>query len=416
MRYPVVLAALLITAAPFTAGVAGETWPEFRGPNGVGVATDVDLPAEFGDERNVVWKTAIPGWGHSSPVVWGDQIWMTTATEDGLQMSAVAVDAATGAILHNVLLFENDTVGEGHHESNSFASGSPVIEQGRVYCHFGHYGTACLDTTSGDVVWQRRDIDVDEFRGPASSPIIFENLLIIHFDGIDRQFVMAFDKATGETVWRTVRDIDFGTDVGDQKKGFGTPGVFTIDGRKQLVSPTAVETITYDPRTGQEIWRVRHGGMNAAARPLYAHGLVYIAAGKDDSKIVAVSPGTGDLTESGVAWKSGRQVSTKASPLVIGDLLFMVTDDGIATCRDARTGTIYWRERLAGDYWASPVSDGEKIFAFSKDGVVPVFAVSKEFKLLAENRFDEGFHSTPAIADNAMFLRSRHHLYRIEKR
>lgn len=396
--------------------VGGDHWSEFRGPNGIGVAAEADLPAEFGDEKNVTWKAAIPGWGHSSPVVWDDQVWLTTATEDGLKMSAVAVDATNGKILHEILLFENESVGEGHHEVNSFASGSPVIEAGRVYCHFGHYGTACLDTATGKVVWKRRDIEVDEWRGPASSPIVFENLLIIHFDGIDRQFVMALDKTTGETVWRTVRDIDYGTDVGDLKKGYGTPSVFTIGGRKQLVSPTAVATITYDPRTGQEIWRVRHGGMNAAARPLFAHGLVYIAAGEDDTSLVAVKPGQGDLTDDGIAWKSGRMVSAKPSPLVIGDLLFMVSDAGIATCRDAKTGKIYWTERLGGDFWASPVSDGDKIFAFSKDGQVPVFSAAKEFKLLAANQFDEGFHSTPAIADNAMFLRSRHHLYRIERR
>ncbi|MGC1273328.1 MAG: PQQ-binding-like beta-propeller repeat protein [Planctomycetaceae bacterium] len=396
--------------------VAGDRWPEFRGPNGIGVAAEADLPAEFGDEKNVTWKTAIPGWGHSSPVVWENQVWMTTATEDGLKMSAVAVDATNGKILHKVLLFENESVGEGHHEMNSFASGSPVIEEGRVYCHFGHYGTACVDTATGKILWQRRDIDVDEWRGPASSPIVFENLLIIHFDGIDRQFVMALDKTNGKTIWRTKRDIDYGTDVGDLMKGYGTPGVFEIGGRRQLVSPTAVETITYDPRNGEEIWRVRHGGMNAAARPLYAHGLVYIAAGEDDTSLVAVKPGAGDLTADGIAWKSGRMVSAKPSPLVIDDLLFMVSDAGIATCRDAKTGKIHWTERLGGDFWASPVSDGDKVFAFSKEGKVPVFAASKKFELLADNQFDEGFHSTPAIADDAMFLRSRHHLYRIEDR
>ena len=409
------LLCLVVTAFPLPVP-AGGNWPEFRGPNGVGVVPEADLPAAFGETENVVWKTEIPGWGHSSPVVWNGQIWMTTATDDGLAMSAVCVDAGSGKLLKEVLLFENDSVNPGHHPTNSYASCTPAIEAGRVYCHYGHYGTACLDTQTGEVVWQRRDIEVDEYRGPGSSPVIFENLLIINFDGIDKQFVMALDKTTGKTVWRTERTIDYGTDVGDMMKGYGTPSIFNIAGRPQLVSPTAVETITYDPHTGDEIWRVRHGGMNAAARPLYEHGLVYIAAGKDDSMIVAVKPGSGNLTEEGVVWKSGKMVSMKPSPLVIGDLLFMVGDTGIASCRDALSGKIYWAERLNGDFWASPVSDGAQIFAFSKEGKAVVFAAEKKFRLLAENQFEEGFHSTPAIVENAMFLRSRHHLYRIEKK
>jgi outer membrane protein assembly factor BamB len=394
---------------------AANHWAEFRGPNGTGLALDADLPVQFGENENVTWKTEIHGWGHSSPVVWDDQIWMTTATEDGLKMSAVCVDANTGKIVYDLLLIENKSVSPDQHAANSFASCTPVIEEGRVYCHFGHYGTFCIDTKTGKVVWQRRDIVVDEYRGPASSPILFENLLIVNCDGVDVQFVLALDKRTGKTVWKTDRTIDYGTEVGDLKKGYGTPSLIKVNGQLQLVSPTAVETITYDPRTGKELWRVRHGGMNAAARPLYEDGLVYIAAGKDDSSLVVVKPGKGDLTKSGVAWKSGKGVSQKPSPLLIDGKLFMISDSGVASCRDAKTGEIIWQERIGGDFWASPVSDGKKIFCFSKEGKVPVFAVSDEFKLLAENHFDEGFHSTPAIVGNTMFLRSRHHLYRIEK-
>jgi len=409
------LSCLLIAAFALPLA-ASNNWAEFRGPNGTGLALDADLPVTFGGSENVTWKTAIHGWGHSSPVVWGDQVWMTTATEDGLKMSAVCVDANTGKVVRNLMLFENESVSPDQHAANSFASCTPVIEEGRVYCHFGHYGTACIDTKTGKVVWQRRDIVVDEYRGPASSPILFENLLIVNCDGVDVQFVLALDKRTGETVWKTDRTIDYGTEVGDLKKGYGTPSLIKVNGQLQLVSPTAVETITYDPRTGKELWRVRHGGMNAAARPLEYEGLVYIAAGKDDSSLVVVKPGKGDLTKTGVAWKSGKGVSQKPSPLLIDGKLFMISDTGVASCRDAKTGDIIWQERLGGDFWASPVSDGKKIFCFSKEGKVPVFAASDEFKLLAENQFDEGFHSTPAIVGDTMFVRSRHHLYRIEKK
>lgn len=399
---------------PKAAGGTPASWSQFRGPNGVGVDESADLPASFGDAKNVAWKTPIHGWGHSSPVVWGDQVWVSTASEDGLKMSALCVDAGSGKVVHDLLLFENESVSKEQHASNSFASPSPTIEDGRVYLHFGHYGTACLDTATGETVWSRRDIEVDEFRGPASSPILFENLLIFDCDGVDRQFVIALDKNTGETVWKTDRTIEYGPVEGDFKKAYGTPSVFEIDGRHHLVAPAAMETITYDPRTGEELWRVKHGWMNAAARPLYSHGLVLIAAGKDDTSLVAVKPGTGDLTND-IVWKSGKAVAQKPSPLVVGDRLYMVADDGVASCRDVATGKILWMERLGGEFWASPVSDGEKIFAFAKDGRAPVVAAADEFKLLAENTFDEGFHSTPAIADDALFLRSRHHLYRIEQ-
>ncbi len=407
-------AAGTVTATTKSSPPSGQSWTEFRGPNGTGVAAGVDLPAEFGEGKNVTWKTAVHGWGHSSPVVWGEQVWMSTASEDGLKMSAVCVDANTGEILHDLLLFENESVSPDQHAVNSFASPTPTIEAGRVCIHFGHYGTACLDTATGKPVWTRRDIEVDEYRGPASSPILFENLLIFDCDGVDQQFVIALDKRTGKTVWKTDRTIDYGDVVGDYKKAYGTPSIFEIDGQPQLVAPAAVETITYDPRTGKELWRVKHGWMNAAARPLYSHGLVLIAAGKDDTAIVAVKPGSGDLTGSGIAWKSGKAVAQKPSPLVIGDWLFMISDAGVATCRDVATGELRWMERLTGEFWASPVSDGMKIFCFAKDGSVPVFAASDRFELLAKNKFEEGFHSTPAIAHNAMFVRSRHHLYRVE--
>jgi outer membrane protein assembly factor BamB len=393
-----------------------DVWPEFRGPNGVGVAVEADLPAEFGEGKNVVWATPIHGWGHSSPVVWGDQVWVSTATEDGLKMSTVCVDAATGKVVHDLLLFENESVSPDQHAANSFASPTPTIEEGRVYIHFGHYGTACLDTKTGKPVWSRRDIEVDEYRGPASSPIIFEDLLIFDCDGVDKQFVIALNKKTGKTVWKTDRNIDYGTDVGDYKKAYGTPSIFDIDGRKQLVAPAAVETVAYDPRTGKELWRVKHGWMNAAARPLYSHGLVLIAAGKDDTSIIALKPGAGDLTAKGIVWKSGKAVAQKPSPLIIGDLLFMISDNGVASCRDVATGEMRWMERITGEFWASPVSDGEKIFCFAKDGSAPVFAAAAEFKPLAQNKFEEGFHSTPAISDNAMFVRSRNHLYRIQNK
>ncbi len=404
--------ALLVSLAPAVAS-AGGNWPEFRGANGVGVAAGADLPAEFGEGKHVTWKTPIHGKGWSSPVVWGKQVWLTTATEDGKRMSVLCVDADDGKVLHDRLLFENAEPTFAH-ATNSYASPTPAIEAGRVYVHFGHYGTACLDTATAKTLWVRRDIACDEFRGPGSSPVLVGDLLIFNCDGFDAQFVIALDKRTGETVWKTARDIDYGTDNGDYKKAYATPSVVTVEGRPQLVSPAAIATIAYDPQTGKELWRVRQGYMNAAARPLSAGGLVLIAAGKDDTSLIAVRPeGAGEQTAN-IVWKSNKGVSQRPSPLVVGDHLYMMSDGGVASCRDAATGEIRWMERVGGEYWASPVSDGKKIFCFSKDGRAPVIAASPQYALLSENKFDEGFHATPAIAGHAMFVRGRNHLYKIE--
>ena len=280
---------LLFFALTVSSGRGAEPyWNQFRGPHGNG-ETSTALPTEFSDSEHVKWKTPIHDKGWSSPVVWGDQIWLTTATEDGKQLYAVCVDADTGAIEHDLLVFE---VAEPKycHPTNSYASCTPFVEEGRVYVHFGEYGTACLDTTTGEKLWERRDFVCEDFRGPASSPIVEGDRLFILFDGIDHQFVVALDKHTGETLWKIDRDIDYGTEEGDYKKGYCTPTLIAVNGQEQLICPAAVETIAYDPATGEVIWRIHHEGMNAAARPIYENGLVYITAGEGDMSLAAVKP------------------------------------------------------------------------------------------------------------------------------
>lgn len=389
-----------------------KNWNQFRGPRADGVSDAKNVPVEFGESKNVAWKTAIHGRGWSSPVVWGDQIWVATADEDGEKMYAVCVDAKSGKIVHDLLVFENEKV-YFRHPTNSYASCTPYIEERRLYVHFGRYGTACLDTNTGKKLWERRDFESDDFRGPASSPIVFEDLLIVNFDGVDVQFVVAMNKDTGKTVWRKERTIDYETDVGDRKKAYGTPRVIEVDGRPQLVSPAAVATIAYEPRTGKEIWRVHHGGMNAGAPPLYEHGLVYIAAGSGDRSLVAVRPeGSGDVR---IAWETGKGVPKRSAPVIVDDLMFMVSDNGVASCLDAKTGVQIWQKRLGGDYWASPVYAGGNLYFFNKEGKIPVVKASREFELAAENELESGFNASPAFVDDAMILRTFTHLYRVEK-
>ncbi|TWU23829.1 outer membrane protein assembly factor BamB family protein [Bythopirellula polymerisocia] len=388
-------------------------WNQFRGPHGDG-ETSIELPSEFGESDRVTWKTPIHDKGWSSPVVWGDQIWLTTATEDGKKLYAVCVNADTGAIEYDILVFE---VAEPKfcHPTNSYASCTPFVEEGRVYVHFGEYGTACLDTNTGEKLWERRDFVCEDFRGPASSPIVDGDRLFLLFDGIDNQFVVALDKHTGETIWKTIRDIDYGTEEGDYKKGYCTPTLIEVDGQKQIICPAAVETIAYDPATGEVIWRIRHEGMNAAARPLYENGMVYISAGDGETSLVALNPeGTGDVTESHISWNTGKAVPERSSLIVANDRLYMTSDSGVLSCLDALTGESIWVKRLTGEYWASPLLAGENLYFFSKDGKVSVIAAADEYRLVAENQFSDGFNASPAVIDDAIILRSFTHLYRIE--
>lgn len=395
---------------------ADENWPEFRGPRGDGTTDAKGLPLEFGEDQNVTWKTPIHGKGWASPVIWGDQIWTVTATEDGKQMFAICVDKNSGKVLHDLLIFENENPAFCH-PTNSYASCTPAIEEGRVYVHFGSYGTACLDTSNGQVLWTRRDLNCDHFRGPASSPILSGGLVFLTFDGFDVQFVVALDKKTGKTVWKQDRSIDYETDNGDRKKAYSTPSIIEVAGQAQLVSPAAMATIAYDPETGKELWQVRHGGMNAAARPLFGEGLVFITAGDGGMSLVAVNPaGSGDITNNNIEWSTGKSIPKRSSQILVDGLLYMVNDSGVASCFDAKTGDAVWQKRLDGAYWASPLYADGKIYFFSQEGDIPVVAASRDFKVLANNKLDAGFNASAAVSGDAMFLRTYTHMYRIEKK
>jgi outer membrane protein assembly factor BamB len=401
------LCLLLYVSVPY----AADNWPQFRGPNGDGQAVDAKLPVEFGENSNLKWKVAIAGKGWSSPIVWGKQIWLTTATEDGKQMFGVCLDRDSGKVIHNQLIFENEKP-RFCHPTNSYASPTPVIEEGRVYLHFGSYGTACLDTKTGKTLWTRRDLPCNHWRGPGSSPILHGDLLIVAYDGYDLQYVVALDKNSGKTVWKQDRNIDYGTSDGDRKKAYSTCTVLTHDGRTQVVSPSAVETISYEPATGKVLWRVRHGGMNAAARPVYGHGLVYIAAGTGKDAMIAVRPdGNGDITGSHIEWGFSKGAPKRPSPILAGENLYMIDDSGVATCLDATTAKVLWQARVGGNYRASPLLADGKIYFFELEGKVTVIEASTEGKkVLAENQLDNGFQASPAVAGNSLFLRSTKHL------
>ncbi len=404
--------ALLLVTPTFA---AGENWPQFRGPHGDGHAEATDLPTTWSETEHIAWKTPIHGRGWSSPVVWGQQIWLTTATEDGHELYVLCIDFPTGKILRDIKLFDVAEPQEIH-LTNSHASPTPVIEEGRVYVHFGSYGTACLDTHSGQVVWQRRDFPCNHWRGPGSSPILFEDLLIVHFDGYDYQYVVALDKQTGRTRWKVDRDIDYQTDDGDFKKAFCTPTIIDVDGQLQLISPAARAAIAYNPRSGEEIWRIRYPNHSATARPLFGHGLLFINSGFSKAQLYAVRPqGRGDITETNIVWQEDRSIGSKPSHLLIDDLLYVVQDGGAATCLEALTGQRVWQKRLGGNFSASPVFGDGYMYFMNEEGVTSVMKPGREFQLVATNQLDDGCMASPAIVDNSLLLRTKSHLYRISK-
>ena len=417
MRSALLLVAALGAALPLQA-----QWPQFRGPDGMGLSPNRGLPLTWTEDRNVRWKTAIHGRGWSSPVVLGDQVWVTTATEDGRRLSALALERRSGRILHDLEVFRVEHP-QYAHPFNSYASPTPVIEPGRVYVTFGSPGTAAIDTRTGKVLWERRDIECNHYRGAGSSPILFGDLLIMHFDGSDRQFVVALDKNTGKTVWRTERSIDFkdlGPDgkpqaEGDFRKAFATPHVITVGGKPVLVSLGSKATYGYDPLTGQELWRIEErDSFSSSTRPVVGHGLVFYPTGFPTGHLLAVRPdGRGDVTGTHIAWRVTRGVPTKPSLLLVGDLLFMIGDAGIATCLEARSGESVWRARVGGSYSASPLSAYGRVYFFSEEGKTTVIEADRTYKVLAENQLDDGFMASPAVDGPMLFLRTRSHLYAI---
>ena len=406
-----------------SSAVADENWPVHRGPSDNGHSQSTGLPLTWSETENVVWKTAIHDKGWSSPVVWGKQVWVTTGREDGKELFAVCVDRASGKVVHDIKVFD---VAEPEHvaDVNSYASPTPVIEAGRVYVHFGTYGTACLDTTNGKTLWTRRDLNCDHHDGLGSLPILFENLLIVHVDGRDVQYVVALDKQTGQTVWKTARSIDYGRFPPNLRKAFCMPIVIEHGGRRQLIGPAAKGIFGYDARTGQELWKIRHNGWSMTPRPVFGHGLVFFVNDYERPELWAIRPGDPpaagkepvELGEDHIAWKIKQGSPKQPAFLLIGEHLYFVNDEGVAFCVEAETGRVVWRERMGGSYSASPVFADGKMYFFNRQAAATVLEPGPAFKPLAVNRLEGEMMASPAIAGRALFVRTRTHLYRIEKK
>ena len=417
---------ILLLAACFSSISLFGNWPDYRGPRRDGVSEVASLPLRWSETLNVRWKTPIHGLGWSSPVIWGNQVWLTTATEDGKVLSVLCIDRDSGQILLDRKLFDVAKPRALNNPVNTYASPSPTIEEGRVYIHFGSYGTACLDTGTFEVLWQRRDLPCDHWRGPASSPLLWEDLLFLQMDGADVQYVVALDKTTGTNRWVTFRSVDYGDleedgrprASGDFRKAYNTPLVVDFKGELQLISPGAKGAYGYDPRTGREIWQIRHVGHSSAPRTLYSDGQVGIGTGHigGTAQIWAVRlGGRGDVTGSHIAWKHARGAPKRSSPVLVGGRVYMVSNDGIASCIDFKNGKEIWKKRIGGLHSSSVLYASGRIHFFDENGLATIIQPGDTLEILARNKLDDGFMASPAVAAGALFLRTTTHLYRIQE-
>lgn len=402
-----VSASALLIALTCAETADGRQWPAFRGPDGQGHSSERGLPLTWSETQNIAWKTKVPGLGWSSPVIANGRVWITTAVEErGISLRALAYDIETGREVVNAEVFKIPYDRRDINPKNSWASPTPVIDGDRVYVHFGADGTAAL-TWSGEIIWKNR-FEYQSQHGAGGSPIVHGDLLIFNCDGSDAAFVIALDKRTGRTRWRTNRGYP-----ADQ--AYTTPLIIRVGDRDQLISVGAFRARAYEPETGREIWRVRYDeGFSNVPRPVYAHGLVYIATGFQQPELLAVRPdGKGDVTKTHVAWSLKRGAPLTPSPLIVGDELYVVNDGGIATCIDARTGTIVWQQRLGGTYSASPVFADGRIYFLAEQGATVVVSPGREFRRLAVNTLDGGLLASMGISSGSLFLRTDSYLYRV---
>ncbi len=437
LTLPAGFAALMLGVFPV---LCADHWPQFRGPTGDGHSTAKNLPVTWTETEHVRWKTPIHDKGWSSPVIWGNEIWLTTATTNGSALYVLTLDKTTGKIIRDVKLFDAQQP-DLWMRYNSYASPTPVIEEERVYVTFGEAGTACLDRKTGKVIWERRDLKCNHYRGAGSSPILHGNLFILHFDGSDDQFVVALDKRTGKDVWKTQRSVDF-KDImpdgkpkaeGDLRKAYGTPQIVTIEGRTVMLSSGAKALYAYDPSNGKELWQVEMQPFHSSgARPLFGHGLVFCQTGFSRGHYLAIKPPPvatwkpGNVYEATpnsepepgkaqVVWRLTKGVPETPTPVLAGDLLMIVDNNGFASGVEAKTGNVLWSERLLKAVYASPILVEGRVYACDREGNTAVFEAGRQFKLLGQSKLEGSIEASPAAVGDALFIRTSNALYCIGK-
>ncbi len=396
-------------------------WTHFRGSRLDGIADVSKAPLKWTPDSNIFWKTEIHDKGWSSPVVYGDQIWVTTATNDGKELFAVCVDFNTGRIIHDIRVFEPDSV-YSKHSINSYATPTPCIEKDFVYVHFGQYGTACISTNNGSVIWQRTDLVCDHVQGPASSPVIYKNLLILHLEGVDVQYIVALNKENGKTVWKTERRKEFYDPLEPiGRKAYITPLIIKVNGRDLLISNGSAVCNAYDPETGKEIWRIVRGEDSTIAMPFSEDGKVYFYTGymvppdgDRFAELIAVNPdGEGDLAEQNILWKIKTPVLQLLTPVIKDGLIYTIDSESNLECLDSKTGDVVYSDKVKGKYNSSPVYAAGNLYFCSTQGEIMVLREGPRYDIVARNKLDGEIWTTPAILRNSILIRTSKYLYRI---
>jgi outer membrane protein assembly factor BamB len=407
-------------------------WPFRAGPRMNGHVSPEDagnFPMQWDETsgKNIRWKIPLEGSGLSTPIVGHGHIWLTAATTDGHKQYLYGINEDSGKVDHHLLIFENPDPEPLGNEINTYASPSCALDEEAVYVHFGTYGTAKVSPESGNILWQRRDINCRHYRGPGSSPILYNDLLILTFDGIDQQFLTALNRHTGETVWKTDRTTDYG-DLdesggpkrgGDMRKGFSTPGLIEINGRMQLISIGSRAAFGYDANTGKELWKIRHDDFNASAHPAFLRNHAILCTGTRSSNLLSVrldETTVGDVTDSHVVWDRVTGNSDLSAPVLVENRVYLVTSTGVAACIDADTGNEIWKDRVAGTHTASPlVADGH-VYFFSEEGDTTIVRASDQFEIVARNHVNGLIRASPAAGHERLYLRTIDHLYCVENR
>ena len=400
----------------FLGPVALGDWHQFRGSEGQGVSTAKGVPVKWGLQEGVAWKKKLPGKGWSSPVIGEGKILMTFSREEGekVTLGVVALDSRSGEVAWDKELFAPaaDEVRK-RHSKNGLASATPYLDKGVVYAHFGHMGTAALKLSTGEVIWKKM-FQYKPVHGTGSSPVVVEGMMIFNADGASEPVIAALDCRNGEVAWKTPREQKV-----RKTFSFGTPLVLKIDGRTQVISQASGKVAAYDPRDGREIWKVRYGeGYSVVPRPVFANGLIYVATGFDRASLLAIRPegALGDVTDTHVVFKESRYIPKTPSFVESGGFLYLVDDTGSLTCRDARSGEMRWREKIPGNFSSSPILIGDKLYLATEDGVVYVAEVSPQgSKIVFELEMEERIFASPAVVDDALFIRSEEHLWKIGK-
>ncbi len=412
------LSTSLLAAAPTAPTVP--SWPEFRGAGAQGHSEATRLPLTWGPTSHIVWKAPVAGIGWSSPVVVGTRIFLTSAVSlSGKEeatadrsLRVISLDSTNGKPVWDVELFQVKS--PRAHRKNSHASPTPIYEDKKLYVHFGHLGTACLDALTGKTLWSTQEFAYSPVHGNGSSPVLFEDLLIFNADAETEPKVIALDKTTGKMRWTFARQSE-----AKKKFSFCTPLIIEVNGQKQLITPGSGVVNALNPKDGTEIWRFNYDqGYSVVPRPVYAHGMIYLSSGYDKPVLYAIkvnADSKGDVTASHLAWTIDKAAPHNPSMAVIGDELYFVADNGILSCVDAKTGTVHYSERCTGPISASILVADGKLYLQDEKGLGVVVKPGKTFSVLAKNDLGEHSLASYAVIGSDLLIRTEGNLYRVKK-